>query len=412
MIVLSWVVWLIAVVLLLPVLSDLASLLAMLGRPPRPVPPPQMPRLLFLVPAHDEELLLGATLASLSSLDYPRAQYETIVIADNCTDRTAAVATAAGVRCLERHDTSKRGKPYAIDWALSRIDLAAFDAMVIIDADCVVDRSFATAIGAAGPLRGRAAQTYIDIRNRRESALTVLGVTFSVMRFRLMNALKRRAGLTVPFGNGLVLGMDILRAEGWKAFSICEDWEEYALLTARGVDIENIPNAHTYVQEARSLRQSGSQRRRWAAGKYDVLIGCAGRLLRSRRIGIRQKLDAMAELSSPGPVVALGFALVLGTMAAALRLAALPLLLVALALPIVRLALYAVLALRLEQEPWPTVRALGYLPIYLLWRLMVQLSSLTMIGRSRWERTERHRDAADQAAIGDTPQSREVHAEG
>src|SRR6185437_6837413 len=294
------------------------------------------------------------------------------------------------------------GKPYAIDWALSQIELDVFDAMVIIDADCVVDPSFATAIGAAGPLRGRAAQTYIDIRNRSESALTVLGATFSLMRFRLMNALKRCAGLTVPFGNGLVVGMDILRAEGWQAFSICEDWEEYALLTARGVDIENVPAAHTYVQEARSLRQSGSQRRRWAAGKYDVLFGCAGRVLRSHHIGIRQKLDTVAELSSPGPVVALGVALLVAALAAVLRLPGLALLLIALALPIVRLALYVVLALRLEPEPWSTVRALGYLPIYLLWRLMIQLSSLTMIGRGRWVRTERHAEAADRAVTGDT----------
>lgn len=412
MIALSCLVGLVALTLLLPLLSDLASLLAMIGRAPRAVPAPQTPRLLFLVPAHNEELLLGATLASLLSLEYPRARYEVVVIADNCTDNTASVAVGAGVRCLERHDTAKRGKPYAIDWALSQIDLEMFDAMVIVDADCVVDPSFARAIGAAGPLRGRAAQTYIDIRNRRESALTVLGATFSVMRFRLMNALKRRVGLTVPFGNGLVLGTDVLRVEGWQAYSICEDWEEYALLTARGIDIENVPAAHTYVQEARSLRQSGTQRRRWAAGKFDVLFRCAGRLVWSDRIGVRQKLDAVAELSSPGPVVALGVALIFAAIAVALRLPGLPVLLIALALPIARLVLYAVVALCLEPEPWPSIRALGYLPIYLLWRLVVQLSSLAMIGRGRWIRTERHSEAADRVTTGDTTPSRGVHAEG
>ncbi|HEY7945091.1 MAG TPA: hypothetical protein VIH15_11355, partial [Casimicrobiaceae bacterium] len=175
---------------------------------------------------------------------------------------------------------------------------------------------------------------------------------------------------------------------------------------------ENVPAARASVQEARSLKQSGSQRRRWAAGKFDVLFACAGPLLRSNRIGMRQKLDALAELSSPGPVVALGFALVLGIIVATLPLPGWPLLLIALALPIARLAVYVAAALRLEPEPWPAVRALGYLPIYLLWRLAVQASSLTMIGRGRWVRTERHSEAANQAAPGDATPSPKVHAEG
>lgn len=412
MIVLSCLIGIVAVVLVLPVLSDIASLFVMIGRSAPRSSGSGTPALLLLVPAHDEELLIGATIASLQALDYPRARYEIVVIADNCTDSTASVAEAAGVRCLERCDITKRGKPFAIDWALSQIDLAPFDAMVIIDADCIVDPAFASAVATVDSLRTRAAQTYIDIRNRRDSALTVLGATFSVMRFRLMNVIKRRAGLTVPFGNGLVLGMDILRAEGWQAFSICEDWEEYALLTARGVDIENVPAARTYVQEARSLSQSGKQRRRWAAGKYDVLFGCAGRILRSRHIGARQKLDVLAELSSPGPVVALGIALLFAIITAALHLPAEAALLALLALPVLRLAIYAVAALRLEPDPWPAVRALSYLPLYLVWRLVVQFSSFTMIGRGRWERTERHSEEAEPAHASDTAASNEAQVRG
>lgn len=412
MIVFSCLIGLLAFILLLPVLSDLTSLLALIGRAPRSRATPETPRLLFLVPAHNEELLLGATLTSLALLDYPRTQYEVVVVADNCTDGTAVVATASGVRCLERHDLSKRGKPYAIVWALSQVDLDAFDAAVVIDADSIVDRLFARAVADAGAIRGRAAQTYIDIRNPHESALTVLGATFSIIRFRLMNALKRRAGLTVPFGNGLVLGIEILRAEGWQAFSICEDWEEYALLTACGVDIENVPAARTYTQEARSLAQSVSQRRRWAAGKFDVLFGCGGRLLRSNRIGARQKLDALAELSAPGPVVTLALAVVLGAAAVVLNVPGRALLLAALILPVGRLGVYTVMALRLESDPWRAARAFAYLPIYLLWRLVVQFASLTMIGRGRWVRTARHREVADRSVLDDTTPSREVHAEG
>jgi cellulose synthase/poly-beta-1,6-N-acetylglucosamine synthase-like glycosyltransferase len=397
MIVVAIVLGAAAAVLALPALSDAVSLLAG-RRPPRPPKSGDVPQLLFLVPAHDEELLLADTLRSFDGLRYPADRFRVMVIADNCTDDTAGVARACGVHCLERHDLERRGKPHAIAWALTQMALEEHDAVVIVDADSTVDPDFALALAAIGPLRHRAAQTFIDIGNRDESALTVLGATFSLMRFRVINAIKRRAGLNVPFGTGLVLGTDVLRAHGWQAFSICEDWEQYALLTAAGVEIANVPDAHTYVQEARSLEQSASQRRRWAAGKIEVLLKRGGAILRSHRIGARQKLDAIAELSEPGPVVVVGIALLLAALALLLPVPGRTLLLVALLIPVARLLAYTALAVRLEREPWRAARALGFLPFYLVWRLAVQLSSLRLVGSARWVRTTRHRSEAQGAS--------------
>src|SRR5437016_1594470 len=46
----------------------------------------------ILIPAHDEEGMLPNLLKSLSALAYPKEQYTVYVVADNCTDRTAAIA--------------------------------------------------------------------------------------------------------------------------------------------------------------------------------------------------------------------------------------------------------------------------------------------------------------------------------
>src|SRR5690242_20568119 len=54
----------------------------------------------ILVPAHNEELLIGKTLSSLATLEYPTDRYAVHVIADNCTDRTAEIAQAAGAKVL------------------------------------------------------------------------------------------------------------------------------------------------------------------------------------------------------------------------------------------------------------------------------------------------------------------------
>src|SRR5206468_15584 len=119
--------------------------------------------------------------------------------------------------------------------------------------------------------------------------------------------LKRRVGLNAPLlGNGMCIGTGVLATHGWKAFTIAEDWELYARYTTQGVRIESLESARLYAQEARNLRQSSTQRQRWTAGKLTVLARLIGPLCRSSRIGLTQKVDAVAELSAPGPVVHLG----------------------------------------------------------------------------------------------------------
>src|ERR1700761_8503930 len=53
-------------------------------------------RLVVLVPAHNEELLIARTVRSLLGQTYPRELFQLAVIADNCSDATAAIAATAG----------------------------------------------------------------------------------------------------------------------------------------------------------------------------------------------------------------------------------------------------------------------------------------------------------------------------
>lgn len=349
-----------------------------------------VPALLFLVPAHDEELLIESCLQALSQLEYPADRMKVVVVADNCTDRTAELAAASGVLCLERRDAQRRGKPWAIAWAVDRLPICSFDALVIIDADSTVDREFAGGLAKAAPLLDKAVQAYNDVSNRTDNALTRMAAVLSAVRFRFMNRLKQRAGLNVPLGNGLCIGSSVLAAHGWRAFSICEDWEMYAILTERGVRIDAAPDARVYSTEASSLRQSSTQRRRWTAGRISVLTAYGGALLRSRGISFPQKLDALAELTAPGPAVHLGMALLLGALALVLQPPGAPWIALALGLTIARPVVYTLGALRADPEPARAAAAFAFLPIYTIWRLGVQLVAVVTSGRTPWIRTRRH----------------------
>src|SRR5258708_33740040 len=102
-----------------------------------------------------------------------------VVIGDNCSDAPAAVARAAGVRCLVRTAPAQPGKPRALAWGLSQVPLPDYDGVVIVDADTEVDRDFAAQLAAAGPLPHRALQPNNGVLNPRANAPTRLAAVLS-----------------------------------------------------------------------------------------------------------------------------------------------------------------------------------------------------------------------------------------
>lgn len=384
-------VFALGIVLLLPTFSELLSVLRVASwRRPQRREPATLPRLVYLVLAHDEELLIAGTVRSLLAQDYPSSRREVIVVADNCSDATAKIAREAGAEVWERHNLTERGKPFAIAWALGRIDLATYDGLVIVDADCEVSTDFGRQLAKRGELRGKVLQPVIAVRNPNESALTRMAAVHGTVTHGLAYRIKERAALNVPLGVGMCLGTDVLRAEPWQAFSVAEDWELYCILTVRGVRIEPVQEARISAQEAKSLAQSGPQRHRWLAGKVGVLLQYLAPILRSSRIGFAQRLDAVAELTFPGPAVHLGIATILaasawltgttfGRIAAFVVLASL-----------LRPVAYTLLAILKDPSPGRAFASFAYLPLYTAWRIGPALRSIVASRLTRWVRTERH----------------------
>ena len=103
-------------------------------------------RFKIVIPAHDEELDITDTVRSCQAQDYPKDFFELIVIADNCLDSTAALASRAGAIVVERHDDLNRSKGHALRFLFDRLEKSGemdrTDALVIIDSDTVVDAAY------------------------------------------------------------------------------------------------------------------------------------------------------------------------------------------------------------------------------------------------------------------------------
>ena len=385
----------IAALLLLPMISDITSIIGAARRRWRLQPTGgnvdrSRQRFLFLVPAHNESLLVGRCVRSLAAMSQDKADFEVFVVADNCEDDTNFVASSAGARVLDRVDLDRPGKPNAVQWALDQIPLTTFDAVTIIDADTTVEAGFADALADMGPLRGMAVQTYNGIANERDSWLTCLGGLLVRVRYDGQFLLKRLAGLNCPMANGMTMGTDLLSRVGWASGSLTENWEMYAHWTALGERIDFAHDARLASQEAKSLTQSSTQRRRWQAGRWLVFRQYAGAILRSSRIGWAQKIDALAELSAPGPVLHASIATLL-TFALALLPGLLPkALAAAFALSLLPMVVWTGLAVQRQSNRGELIRALARLPFYAVWRVLVAIMAVSTARRGAWQRSPRH----------------------
>ncbi len=382
----------VALLLLLPLASEALSLGRQLfGSAHRPPASGGEARLVFLVPAHNESGMISACAASLVAMEYPVALRRIVVIADNCSDQTADLARAAGAECLERTAPTEGGKPRALAWAVEQLDLLAWDACVVIDADTVVTPGFASALAARMPLRDRAVQAYFGPMNEMETGLTRLAGVLARVRYEVTYPLKARVGLNCPLtGNGMCLGAGILADGGWRHFSITENWELYADYTARGIPIDYARDALLRSHEAPTMGQGATQRSRWMAGRLHVLGDYWRALASSPRIGLAQKLDAFAELAGLSPVLHVVIALTLAALASLLLASPLSTIVFwAAAASLLPLTLSVLIVLARHPEPWRTVAAFSILPFYAVWRALTAARTLFSLNDRTWRKTER-----------------------
>ena len=101
--------------------------------------PPAAERLRFavLICARNEERVIRLPVKSVLMTKYPADRREVIVLADNCTDRTAAFAREAGATVWEK-TTPSAGKGDVLAWGVARvIESGRFDAVAVFDASAV-----------------------------------------------------------------------------------------------------------------------------------------------------------------------------------------------------------------------------------------------------------------------------------
>ncbi|MFS0857413.1 MULTISPECIES: glycosyltransferase family 2 protein [Paenibacillus] len=226
-----------------------------------------------LVAAHNEEQVIGALMENLKQLDYPEDLYDVFVICDNCTDGTAQIVRQHGLNACVRTNADLRGKGYAIEWMLKYLWKLPrqYDAVVMFDADNLVDRNFLLEMNDDLCNGSRVIQGYIDTKNPEDSWITAAyGVSYWYIN-RLWQLSRHNLNMANFLGGtGMCFETNLLKEIGWGATSLVEDLE----FTMRSVQRNVYPvfnyDAKVFDEKPLTFKASARQRLRWMQGHFTV----------------------------------------------------------------------------------------------------------------------------------------------
>jgi len=350
----------------------------------------------FVIPAHNEETGIGATVASVLSVEYPRPHFDVIVIADNCTDGTARLAREAGATVLERHDSSARGKGYALRWGFDLLTggRTPYDAFVVIDADSVVTPNYLVVLNWYLEKGALAVQTSDLVAPGNEgwnAQMTRIGfLLYNYVRPLGRTALMGSAGLR---GNGMCFATELLARVPWKAYSVAEDLEYGLQLLLEDIRVAFAREAGVFAVMPVDARNAVGQRARWEGGRLGLIRRYAPPL--ARRFFAAPSLaylDASLDLLTPALVNLIGSCFLAALLTSVLLWFGIPRAGVYASLWLVVSAMgcgHLIAGLIIAQADRSVYRALAHIPRYAFWKIGVYMRMPGRWSKHVWTRTTR-----------------------
>lgn len=330
---------------------------------------------IIVIPAHDEAVTIAATLRCLK--ESAEGLADIIVVADNCSDETAKLARSAGVTVLERNDAKRRGKGFALAFAQDHLRTNPPEVVMVLDADCVIDRRSLRSLLDQVLNSGRPVQAVYLLRpgGNLSPMVQVSNFAFMLRNFIRQRGLQRLAGSVHLTGTGMGFPWSIFESAELATPNIVEDMKLGLELAETGRPPQLAYHA-TVWSEPSSLEGTMRQRERWEGGFLDLARNLApATLLRGLRGGDGRLVFRALDMFVP-PLVLLVMANLfmgtgLGLLAAVGGAAWWPLGLQAFVLCLAGIGVAAAWVLHGRQ--FLAARTFLALPVYLLWKLPMYL---------------------------------------
>lgn len=236
-------------------------------------------RVAVIVPAHNESLGLLPTLHDIKAQLGVRDRL--IVVADNCTDDTAAVAAASGAEVIARDDPERIGKGFAMGWGITHLSQDPPDFVLFVDADCRLDDDLIEGLKRVCQGLQRPVQALFVMRSPDNSPVNHSFAEFAWLLKNRVRPLGLR-NLHCPvqlMGTGMMFPWKAINSVPLESGHLVEDLKLGLDLAAAGQAPYFVPFVKVTSVFPTSAKGTESQRLRWVQGHLATIGKFVPRLL-------------------------------------------------------------------------------------------------------------------------------------
>ena len=261
------------------------------------------PSVTLLIPAKNEEKVIGRLLQRTTELTYPKNKLQIIVIDDASTDNTGLIADAYKkkypfINVIHRNGPSGgKGKASAMNEGFSKSSgeiTLCFDADYYPQKDIVERLTNVFIDQKVGAVQGR-----VVVLNEPDNTITRLVSLERVGGYRVDQEARDNLGLITQFG-GTVGGFrsSILRSIGsWDESVLAEDTDLTYRIYLAGYTIRYVLDAECYEEAVDNWRAYRRQRYRWAKGHIQCYFKHSLNVIRTDKLNFKQKIDGLLLLN-------------------------------------------------------------------------------------------------------------------
>ena len=254
-----------------------------------------------LIAARNEENVISDLLNSIYDSDYYHDKITVFVIADNCTDGTAAIAEQNGARVYVRKNLELIGKGYALSELIHHLKEdypEGFDGYFVFDADNIISPSFITEMDKKMSQGHDIVTSYRNSKNYSTNWISSGSSLWFLCGSTFFNRGRDILGSSCQVsGTGFLFSRKIYDSmSDWPYHLLTEDLEFSVNQALNGRRIAFCEKAEIYDEQPTDLLTSCKQRARWAKGYIQVGAKYGFQLIQAIFKGNRPCLDMLATI--------------------------------------------------------------------------------------------------------------------
>lgn len=289
----------------LPVLYLVVFALFSLPKKKDPAPSLQhLRKMAVLVPAYREDSVIEDTVNAILSQQYPKEQFDVVVISDKMREETNTCLSKRPIRLIQLY-LEKSSKAIAIRTALE--ELSGYDIAIVLDADNIIEPLFLQKINGAFSEGTRVVQAHRKAKNTNTNFAFLDAISEEIN-----NSIFRKGHVIAGFssaliGSGMAFEFDYYKTLMGQIESISgEDKELEHRILLQGIKIDYLEHAIVLDEKIQRSKDFSNQRKRWLSAQFEMVRRFVPQLPTAIKNGEFSFCDKVLQMILPPRVILLG----------------------------------------------------------------------------------------------------------